>query len=552
MTAPRPRCGGQILVDELRVHGVTHAYCVPGESYLPVLDALHDAPIALTVCRQEGGAAMMAEAHGKLTGAPGICFVTRGPGATNATAGLHVARQDSTPMILFIGQVARGLRGREAFQELDHRALLGPLTKWSAEIDDPARIPESLSHAFHVATGGRPGPVALVLPEDVLREPACVAPGRPAGLTDAAPSAAGLARFQALLASAARPLLIAGGGGWDDEGVRRLAELSTRAGLPVCTSFRRQGAFPSDHANAVGHLGAGADPALIDYARRADLIVLLGTRLSEMPSQSYTLLDIPVPRPTLVHIHPGSEELGHVYRPDLAFCVTPRAFLAAAATLAYPVDAQRLAWLELGRAARHAFTAQATPVPGRFNLGEAICALREELPGDAIVCNGAGNYALWVHRFHHYRGASSQLAPTSGSMGYGLPAAIAAQRLYPARRVVAYAGDGCFLMHGQEFATAILYALPIVVIVVDNGLYGTIRMHQEREYPGRVVGTRLANPDFAAYARAFGGYGEQVTETAGFLPAYRRAVASGRPAILHCLTDPEAITPTRTLSGGRV
>jgi acetolactate synthase-1/2/3 large subunit len=545
------RTGGQILVDELAAHGARHAYCVPGESYLPVLDALHDSTIELTVCRQEGGAAMMADAYGKLTGRPGICFVTRGPGTTNATAGLHIARQDSTPMILFIGQVERAMREREAFQEIDYRAMLGPLTKWTAEIDDPARLPEFVSRAFHLATSGRPGPVALALPEDVLAELAVAPRGRALAVDDAAPSPTGIARLAALLAGAQRPLVILGGSAWDAPSVARLVAFAERASLPVAVSFRRQGLYPAGHPNYVGDIGVAANPALVEYARDADLVLLIGGRLSEMPSQGYTLLSTPFPTQTLVHVHPGSDELARVYRPDLAFCVTPRAFSEALSTLAVSPPPTAAAHVASGRQAYELWSESATEVPGDFNLGAAICALRGELADDAIICNGAGNYAVWVHRYHRYNGFATQLAPTSGSMGYGVPAAVAAKRLYPGRTVVAYAGDGCFLMHGQEFATAVRYGLAIIVIVADNGMYGTIRMHQERHYPGRVIGTQLANPDFAAYARAFGGHGERVTRTAEFLPAFRRALASGLPAILHCLTDPDAITPSRTLGGIR-
>ena len=551
MTHSRPCSGGQVLVDELVTHGVTHAYCVPGESYLPVLDALYDAPIALTVCRQEGGAAMMAEAHGKLTGRPGVCFVTRGPGATNACAGLHIARQDSTPMILLIGQVERGMREREAFQEIDYRQLLGPLTKWTAEVDDPARLPEFVARAFQVATSGRPGPVALALPEDVLSQLTSTPPGRAITAQDAAPSRAALSQLQALLAGARRPLAILGGSAWDELAVRQFAQFAQRHDLPVAVSFRRQGLFDAAHPNFVGDIGVAANPRLVEFAKDSDLILLVGGRLSEMPSQSYTLLDVPNPSQSLVHVHPGSEELGRVYRADLALCVTPRAFTACLAQLDAPAAPGAHSRVAAGRRLYEDWSGEPTPVPGTFNLGAAVCALREVLPTDAIICNGAGNYAVWLHRYHRYRHFDSQLAPTSGSMGYGVPAAVAAQRLHPMRTVVCFAGDGCFLMHGQEFATAVRYALPIVVFVIDNGMYGTIRMHQERHFPGRVVGTELANPDFAAYARAFGGHGERVTDTQEFVPALRRALASGKPSIVHCLVDPQAITPSRTLDSIR-
>jgi acetolactate synthase-1/2/3 large subunit len=454
-------------------------------------------------------------------------------------------------MILFIGQVERGMREREAFQEVDYRAFLGPLTKWTTEIDDPARIPELLSRAFHVATSGRPGPVAIALPEDMLVARAAPSPGRASPPVDAAPPAQDLVRLAALLGGAHRPLAILGGSRWDQDSVDRVRAFAEREQLPVAVSFRRQSLFPANHPQFVGDLGVGANPRLADYVREADLVLLVGGRLSEVPSQSYSLLSIPCPQQTFVHVHPGTEELGRVYHPDLAFNVSPRAFSAALDALPSGAAPDRGAWLAEGRRRYEAWSATPLPVPGAFNLGEAILALHAELPDDAIVCNGAGNYASWIHRYFRFRRFGTQLAPTSGSMGYGVPAAVAAKRLYPARTVVCFAGDGCFLMNGQEFATAVQYELPIVVAVIDNGMFGTIRMHQEREYPARVVATDLRNPDFCAYAAAFGGHGERVTSTAEFMPAYRRAVASGRPAILHCITDPDALTPARSLSAIR-
>ena len=544
---PNLRTGGQAIVDCLVAQGVTDLFCVPGESYLAVLDALHDSKIAITVCRQEGGAAMMAEAQGKLTGRPGICFVTRGPGATNAAAGVHIAKQDSTPMILFVGQIDRNMRGREAFQELDYRAVFGSMAKWVVEIDQVDRIPELISRAFAVACAGRPGPVVVALPEDMLVEMTSAQPARPMALPDASPSPATLQELAHLLAQAQRPLIIAGGSGWDANAVQHLTDFATKAGCPVTTLFRRQDRFPPDHPHYVGDLAVGANPRLVAYAKSADLILLLGGRLSELPSQSYTLFGIPQPDQTLIHIHPGPEELGRVYRADLAFAMTPRAFLQGV-TDANITCSPRTDWVAQGRKDFTDWTDTPTQVPGGFNLGEVMVALRDVLPADAVLCNGAGNYATWLHRFHRYRQFGTQLAPTSGSMGYGLPAAIAAQRLNPGRRVVALAGDGCFMMTVQEFATAVQYGLAVIVLVIDNGMYGTIRMHQEREYPGRVTATDLRNPDFAAMARSFGGHGETVTTTADFLPAWHRAVASGLPAILHCLTDPEALTPGRSLS----
>lgn len=549
MTRPdTPLSGGQALVRELLVQGVTDVFCVPGESYLPVLDALHDADIRLTVCRQEGGAAMMAEAAGKLTGRPGICMVTRGPGATNAAAGLHVAMQDSTPMILFVGQIEQAMTDREAFQELDYKAVFGSMVKWAAQIGSADRIPEYISRAFHVATSGRPGPVVLALPEDVLSDLTDAPPARPARPAVAEGGADAIAELVAMLNAAKRPVVIAGGSGWDAAAVADLVTVAERFSLPVTCSFRRQDRFPASHPHYMGDLGIGPNPKLMERLKNSDLILLLGGRLSEMPSQSYGLLDIPVPSQTLVHVHPGEGELGRVYSPDLAFRVTPAAFLRALSGADAGAAPDRSADIAAGHAAFHAWSDTPTQVPGPFNLGEVFAALRDELPPDAILTNGAGNYATWLHRYHRFTRFGTQLAPTSGSMGYGLPAAVAAKRMNPDRVVLAFAGDGCFQMTGQEFGTAVQYGAAVVAVVVDNGMYGTIRMHQERTFPARVVATDLVNPDFAALARAYGGHGETVERTADFIPALRRALASGKPAILHCLTDPEALTPARTLS----
>ena len=545
------RTGGQILIDQLEIQGVKHVFCVPGESYLAALDAMYDSKLELTICRQEGGAAMMAEAQGKLIGRPGICFVTRGPGATNASPGVHIAAQDSTPMLLFVGQVARAMRGREAFQELDYHAVFGTVAKWVTEIDDAARLPELIARAFHVAMTGRPGPVVIALPEDMLRETAACADAAPVRIHDAVPAAADLDALDAMLAEARRPLVIAGGSRWDEAAVRDLTDVAARYELPVCVSFRRQSLFPATAETYAGDLGVGANPALVGAARDSDLIILLGTRLSEAASQGYSLLDIPRPAQRLVHIHPGAEELGHVYQADLALNVSPRAFLKVMRGRGPRTAPQREEHVAHLREAYLAWSGKPTAVPGAFNLGEIIAGLSNKLPDDAIITNGAGNYATWINRFYRFRAFGGLVAPTCGSMGYGVPAAIGALRLDPSRPVVAFAGDGCFLMNGQEFATAVQYGLPLIVIVIDNGMYGTIRMHQERDYPERVVGTTLKNPDFAAYAEAFGGRGERVETTEEFWPAFERAVAAKKPAILHCLVDPEALTPTRSLSAIR-
>jgi acetolactate synthase-1/2/3 large subunit len=546
------RSGGQILIDQLIVHGVDHLFCVPGESYLAALDALHDAPIKVTVCRQEGGAAMMAEAYGKLTGRPGLCFVTRGPGATNASPGIHIARQDSTPLILLVGQIGRHMREREAFQELDYRAVFGTIAKWATEVDDPARLPELVSRAFHVATSGRPGPVVIALPEDMLTETATVTDAPPYEPVETHPALGQMAELQKLLWAAVHPVAILGGSRWSAAAVGRFTRFAERFQLPVHTSFRRQMLFPADHPCYAGDLGIGPNPKLVARIKDADLILLVGGRLSEMPSQSYTLLGIPAPRQTLVHVHPETGELGRVYRPHLAINASPIAFSAALEAVQPPGT---LPWQEATPQAHAYYLAWSDPStvthPGALQMGDVMAHLRRTLPADTIVCNGAGNFSVWAHRFWRFNAYGTQLAPTSGSMGYGLPAAVGAKRLHPDRTVLCFAGDGDFLMNGQDFATAVQYDLPIIVVLLDNGMYGTIRMHQERHYPGRILATALKNPDFSAYARAFGGHGERVERTDEFAPALDRALASGQPAILHCLIDPEAITPATTLTAIR-
>ncbi len=520
---------------------------MPGESYLAVLDALHDASIDVLVCRNEGGAAMMAEAYGKLTGRPGVCFVTRGPGATNASPGIHIAAQDSTPLILFVGQVERGMREREAFQELDYRAVFGSIAKWVVEIDDPARIPELVARAFRLATQGRPGPVVIALPEDVLTDMAAVADAQKVEPVETWPGLTDMVRLQKLLWAAEKPLVVLGGSRWTEKAVRQMVRFAERFDLPIATSFRRAHLFPARHPNYVGDVGIGPNPKLAARVKEADVLMLVGGRLSEMPSSSYTLLDVPTPRQTLVHVHADAEEIGRVYQPALGIHASAAAFCAALETVHPPVT---IPWGERTRAGREdflAWTETPKPLPGAFQYGDVMRWLRERLPEDTIVCNGAGNYAIWVHRYWRYNSFASQLAPTSGSMGYGLPAAVMAKRQRPQSPVVCFAGDGCFLMNGQEFATAVQYGIPIVVLVIDNGMFGTIRMHQERTYPGRPSATALTNPDFAAYARAFGGHGETVRTTDAFAPAFERALESGKPSIVHCLIDPQAITPAKTL-----
>jgi acetolactate synthase-1/2/3 large subunit len=542
------KTGGQLIVDALVANGVQRVACVPGESYLAVLDALHDTDIDVVVCRQEGGAAMMADCWGRLTGQPGICMVTRGPGATNASAGLHIARQDSIPMILFIGQVQRDAREREAFQEVEYRRAFTEVAKWVAEIDDARRIPEFVTRAFAVATSGRPGPVVLALPEDMLTDAVETVEAKAHMPVEAHPGRRQVETLAALLEKAERPIAILGGTRWSDESVKGFAAFAERWSLPVSCSFRRQMLFDHTHPNYAGDSGIGINPALGKEIREADLVLLIGGRYSEMPSATYSLLQSPYPRQTLVHVYSDPSELGRVYRPDLAIAAAPDDFVAALEGLS-PKAAPR--WAARTKAMHESYLKWSTPPmtgPGAVQMGPIMAWIEENTAEDTIFTNGAGNYATWLHRFHRFRRYGTQAAPTSGSMGYGLPAAVAAKQLHPEREVVCFAGDGCFMMHGQEFATAVRYKLPIITLVINNGIYGTIRMHQEREYPGRVSATDLTNPDFAALARAYGGHGETVEKTEDFAAAFLNARASGKPAIIEVKLDPEAITPTRTLS----
>ena len=542
------RTGGQLIVEALKANGVERISCVPGESFLAVLDALHDSDIKVVVCRQEGGAAMMADAWGRLTGEPGICMVTRGPGATNASAGLHIARQDSIPMILFIGQVQRDAREREAFQEVEFRRAFTEFAKWVGEIDDAARIPEFVTRAFAVATSGRPGPVVLTLPEDMLRDEVEAPEAKPYVPVAAYPGSSQLADLHRRLIAAERPMVILGGTRWDEEAVDGIRQFAERFKLPIGCSFRRQMLFDHLHPNYAGDVGIGINPALAKEIKEADLLILLGGRLSEMPSSGYTLLDIPYPRQQLVHVYPDPSELGRVYRPDLAICASPTDFVAALADLDAPGEIHWAERTERMHAAYLAWSKTPEKSPGSVHMGRIMDWIEANTANDAIFTNGAGNYATWLHRFHRFRRFNTQAAPASGSMGYGLPAAVAAKQLFPKREVICFAGDGCFMMHGQEFATAVQYGLPLIALVINNGMYGTIRMHQEREYPGRVSATALTNPDFAALARAYGGHGETVRTTEEFGPAFDRARASGKPAIIEIALDPEAITPSRTLT----
>jgi acetolactate synthase-1/2/3 large subunit len=534
------------LVDALRAHGVDRVFCVPGESYLNVLDALRESGIHTVAARQEGGAAMMAEADAKLTGRPGVCFVTRGPGATNASAGVHVAEQDSTPLVLFVGQVATRMRGRGAFQEVDYEQFFGGMAKGVHELtkgEDPAAV---VRDAFHLAAAGRPGPVVVALPED-LQDVLAGAPSpvEPEALVPARPEPAALEVLRDRLASARRPLVIAGGSGWSAAGVDALRAFAEDWMLPVSVVFRRQHLFDHDHPHYAGDCGIGINPALEARIEEADLVVVLGSRFSEIPSQGYTLLESPRAGQQLVHVH--TTEGNRFPHADQTIACHPEALLEALAVEpALPPD--RAAYVSHARADFEAWTGQPPAIPGPLQMGQVILALRAALPDDAILTNGAGNYATWVHRFFRFRRFASQLAPTSGSMGYGLPAAVAAALRHPDRPVVCLAGDGCFQMTGQEFGTAVQHRARVIVLVVDNGMYGTIRMHQERRFPHRSHATDIVNPDFAALARAYGGFGATVTSTAAFAPALAEALDARTPALLHLLLDPEAITPNATLS----
>ena len=547
----KTRHGGRILADALVAQGVKLAFGVPGESYLPVLDGLHDLQerLRFIVCRQEGGASYMAEAYGKLTGEPGVLFVTRGPGATNGAIGVHTGFQDSTPMVVFIGQVPNEFVEREAFQEIDYRRMYGQMAKWVAQIDRVERIPEYVSRAFHTAVAGRPGPVVLALPEDTLFSDAAVADVLRHHVVRAAPAPADIEKLRRLLADAQRPFVLVGGGGWSAEACRGLKKWIESNGLPVGTSFRCQDLFDNRSANYVGDVGIGINPKLAERVKQADVLLVIGARLGEMTTSAYSLVDAPVPRQALVHVHGGAEELGRVYRPALAINSGMAQFLDAVSGLSF----DKAEWRASTATARKEFLewTQPRPMPGAVQYGEIIRWLSEHLPEDAIIAGGAGNFASWLHRHFRYKGFRTQLGPTNGSMGYGYPAAVAAKLAASGRTVFALCGDGDFLMNGQEIATAVQYGANFVAVVVNNGLYGTIRMHQEREYPGRMFGTALSNPDFSAYARAFGGHGETVERTADFAPAYERAVASGKPALIELRIDPDAITPATTLSAIR-
>ena len=540
--------GAQVLVEQLKLHGADKIYGVPGESYLSVLDALVDAPeLDFITCRQESGAAMMAEAYGKLTGKPGICMVTRGPGATNASAGVHVAFQDSTPMILFIGQVARDMMDREAFQEIDYRRMFGQMAKWVAQIDDADRMDEYIARAYQVAVSGRPGPVVLALPEDMLSGPA-KAPAKLSRykVSTSAPAPQDMADLSEALKQAEKPLIIVGGGGWSKTCQSLLEEFAARENVPVTASFRCQDYVNNDLDVYGGHVGIGIDPNLAKSIGESDLLLVIGARLGEMTTNGYEVLKPPKLDQKLIHIYPQAEELGRVYQPDLGIVSTSEAFLQALLTQEGLNAGKRAGWCA---AVRQNYVKFSQPVSqiGDVQMCDVITHLRAEMPDNTVLTNGAGNYSIWGHRFFGYRGYGTQLAPTSGSMGYGLPAAVAAASIDAERPVVCLAGDGCFMMTCQEFSTAVQAGLKLIVIVVNNSMYGTIRMHQEKRFAHRVSGTTLKNPDFAAMATAMGGLGLRVEKNDQFADALAQAKSFDGVSLLEIIVDNQVITPNLTL-----
>jgi len=545
------RTGGQLLVDALKVHGVDMAFGVPGESYLSVLDAFYESrdDIKFVICRQEGGAANMADAYGKLTGRPGICFVTRGPGATNASIGIHTAFQDSTPLILFIGQVDNEVAEREAFQEIDYRRMFGQMAKWVAQIDRPERVPEMISHAFHLAVSGRPGPVVLALPEDMQVATATVPDTARYQRVAAHPGADDMNKLREMLAQAKRPFVMLGGGGWNAKACADMRAFIETNNLPTACAYRCQDLLDNRSPNYLGDIAVGMNPAIEKRIRECDLLLAIGLRLGEWTTINYTLIDIPRPKMKFVHVHAGAEELGRVYQADMLINSGMPEFAAAARALA-PV---KPVWADQTKAARAEFDAWQVPVktPGTLNMSEVIAFLKKRLPDGSILTNGAGNFTLWAHRFYQYTGFRTQLGPTSGAMGYGVPAGVAAKLVHPDRPVIAFAGDGDFMMNGQELATAMQYGAKTIFIVINNGMFGTIRMHQERHYPGRISGTELHNPDFAALARAYGAHGEVVTKTEDFEAAFERAWNAGTAALLELRIDPDSVSPRATLSSIR-
>ncbi len=540
------RNGGQLLVESLVALGATKGFGVPGESYLAVLDALHDTQgqLDFVLCRNEGGAAFMAAAWGKLTGRPGLCFVTRGPGATNASIGVHTAMQDSVPMILFVGQVGTDMKGREAFQEIDYRAVFGAMAKWAVEIDDVDRIPEILARAWTTATTGREGPVVIALPEDMLTSLTDAAPlTGPAKVVEPAPSGAAVEEALALLGKAKRPLILIGGVNWTDEGRAALRGFAETSDIPVIAAFRYQDQFDNFSPVYAGEAGVGMPAHVKALIRDADVILAINTRFGEMTTDGYSLLSVPAPKQALIHVHASDREIGKVYQPTLGIQAGPNAFAAALR----PVKSGWADWRVKGRAAWEAgFDAPAQPSP--VDMVAVTAHLREVLPEDAVLTNGAGNFTVWPNKFYKFGPRARLLAPQSGAMGYGLPAAVAAKVADPSRVVVCFAGDGDFQMNCQELGTAMQAGAQPIVLIVNNGIYGTIRAHQERNYPGRVSGTTMENPDFAMLAQAYGYHAERVERTEDFAAAFGRALASKTGAVLDLNVSPEALTPRQTLS----
>ncbi len=548
---PNARNGGQILVEALRQNAVNTVYCVPGESYLPVLDALAGHQDIKTInTRHEGAASNMADAYGKITGHPGIAFVTRGPGATHAANGVHTAMQDSTPMILFIGQVGTKIKEREGFQEIDYRQMFGRVAKWATEIESIERIPEIIHRAFNIAMSGRKGPVVIALPEDILFGAATIKDLPAARISESYPNPAAISEIEALLQTAQRPLVIVGGTGWTLKAQSDLKSFVKKFNLPIAAGFRRQDVLDNRDPHYIGQLGLGISPALAEQVRQSDLFIVIGSRLSEVTSGNFEMIQSPLPTQKLVHIHADSGEINRVFHAEVPVCATVEAGIEALEKLSKsPKSDTWNQWTEEGRAkylAHNAPIARAAEQTG-IELSHVVSYLSKTLPDDAIICNGAGNYTIWVHRFFQYKNLGTELASTNGAMGYGLPAAIAAKIERPDSTVVCFAGDGCFMMYPQELATAIQFGAAIIVIVVNNGMLGTIRMHQEREYPGRVSATTLVNPDFVALAKSFGAYAERVKDNDDFSAAFERARASGLPALLELCTDPAQITPSTRL-----
>jgi len=556
--------GATLLIESLAAQGVDTVFCVPGESYLAAIDALYDYrdQIRLVVCRHEGSATFMAEAHAKATGRPGICFVTRAPGATQASIGLHTAHQDSTPLILFVGQVGTEFMGREAFQEVDYRQMFQPVAKWVAEISEPDRVPEMINRAFHEALSGRRGPVVLALPENVLsaevKVPVQIA--KPANPPQVAPSAQDMQKLTSLLENAKRPLVILGGSGWHAKAVENIGVFLRNFGLPVICSFRRQDLFDNTDEQYVGVLGLGADPELQRAVKNSDLLMLLGARMGEVPSCGYTLIDSPQPQQLLVHCMPCAKELGRVYRPDLAILSTmpEMAHELAQRGTQSNLKARWQPWVQSLRKSFESFSTPTIQLPvadstgnGMVDMGAIWHALRKGLPNDVVITNGAGNYTAWAHRFHRYQTFGSQLAPTSGAMGYGLPAAIGGKLAHPHRPVLCLAGDGCFMMSAHELATAVKLKLPIVIVLFDNEMFGTIRMHQEKWFPERVYGTALDNPDFVALGHAYGAYAQAIHSAEDLLSGILAGFKADRPTLLHVRTDPEHISPSASITSIR-